>query len=91
LVYLFSTGLIMVRAEGHALRHEEHSEDHAKQHASFICTWMCAASTFVHSPEQTFGRQSIPSFEYSIARPEEPPRSQPLSADTIRPPPFLFS
>ncbi|TAK03505.1 MAG: hypothetical protein EPO39_11950 [Candidatus Manganitrophaceae bacterium] len=90
LVYLFSTGLIMVRAEGHALSHEEH-EDHAKRHASFICAWMCAASTFVHTPEQTLDQRSTPYFENPIAKPEVPPRPQPLSADTIRPPPFLLS
>ncbi|WDT81900.1 MAG: hypothetical protein MPW14_09365 [Candidatus Manganitrophus sp.] len=91
LVYLFSTGLIMVRAEGHALSHEEHAEDHAKQHASFICTWMCAASTFVHTSEQTLDGQSTPSFVSPIAKPEAPPRPQPLSTGTIRPPPFIHS
>ncbi|WDT70835.1 MAG: hypothetical protein MPW17_19125 [Candidatus Manganitrophus sp.] len=77
LVYLFSTGLIMVRAEGHALSHEEHAEDHAKQHASFICTWMCAASTFVHTSEQTLDGQSTPSFVSPIAKPEAPPGRNP--------------
>lgn len=91
LVYLFSTGLIMVRAEGHALSHEEHAEEHAKQHASFICTWMCAASTFVHTSGQTLDGQSTPSFESPIAKPEVPPRPQPLSTGTIRPPPFSLS
>lgn len=91
LVYLFSTGLIMVRAEGHALSHEEHSQDHAKQHASFICTWMCAASTFVHSPKQTLEGESTPTFETPIARAETPPRPQPLTTGTIRPPPFFIS
>ncbi|WDT73500.1 MAG: hypothetical protein MPW17_23050 (plasmid) [Candidatus Manganitrophus sp.] len=77
LVYLFSTGLIMVRAEGHALSHEEHTEDHAEQHASFICTWMCAASTFVHTPGQTLDGQSTPSFESPIAKLEAPPGRNP--------------
>jgi len=91
LVYLFSTGLIMVRAEGHALSHEEHAADHAKQHASFICTWMCAASSFVHTLGQTLDGRSTPSFENPIAKPEFLPRPQPLSTGTIRPPPFFLS
>ncbi|TAK08200.1 MAG: hypothetical protein EPO39_04870 [Candidatus Manganitrophaceae bacterium] len=90
LVYLFSTGLIMVRAEGHAFRHEEPT-DHAKRHASFVCSWMCAASVFVHTPEQALDRRSIPSSEGPITRPEAPARTQFLSAETIRPPPFLRS
>ena len=90
LVYFFSIGLVMVRAEGHALRHEEHAS-HAKRHASFICAWMCAGSTFVHTPEQILHRRAIVSAENPIAETEAPPRLQPLSADTIRPPPSLRS
>ena len=91
LVYLISTGLIMVRAEGHALSHEEHTEDHAKQHASFICTWMCAASSFSHTPEQAFDRKSTLSCEQPITRMAVFSGIQLLCADVIRPPPFLHA
>ncbi len=90
LVYLLSTGLIIVRVEGHALSHEEH-ENHAKRHASFVCAWMCAASAFVAAPEQAFDRPFIPSSENPIAGSEAPSRRGLLSADTIRPPPFLHA
>ncbi|NKE73507.1 hypothetical protein [Candidatus Manganitrophus noduliformans] len=90
LVYLFSTGFIMVRAEGHALDHEAH-ENHAKQHASFICTWMCAASSFSHTPEQAFDRKSTLSCEQPITRMAVFSGIQLLCADVIRPPPFLHA
>lgn len=87
LVYLFLTGMIMVRTEGHALSHEEHS-NHVKQHSSLICSWMCVASTYVHSPEQTLDWRSNPSPDLLIVVQEAPPRPQPFFTDTIRPPPL---
>jgi len=85
-VYLFSTGSIMIRSEEHALHHEEHA-GHAKRHASFICAWMCAASAFVHTSAQTLDRQSAPLSKNPIADTEALLRMRPVSSETIRPPP----
>ncbi|MBI3609581.1 MAG: hypothetical protein HY204_02630 [Nitrospirae bacterium] len=62
LVYLFLSGFIMVGAGGHAAHHSD-SADHAAQHASFICNWMCAASTFVQSANPRLSQRLTLSFE----------------------------
>ncbi|MBI3805416.1 MAG: hypothetical protein HY282_16840 [Nitrospirae bacterium] len=86
LIYLFSTGLITVRAEGHLLSHGEHA-GHAKRHASFLCSWICAASAFVPTAEQALDHRSIPTAEDRTVESEEPLRPHSFFAYTIRPPP----
>lgn len=39
------------------------SADHAMQHRSFVCTWMCAASTSDQSVALQFKTSLRPSFE----------------------------
>jgi len=48
LVYLFLSGFMIVGSASHAVEHQ-HGTNHAEQHASFVCTWMCAASSFIHT------------------------------------------
>lgn len=86
LVYLLLTSLIMVRAERHALKHEHHGS-HAAQHASFICTWMCAASTFVHSADQKVSQRLHPSFENLTLSIEFSLKDLSIFSFYIRPPP----
>ncbi len=90
LVYLFLSGFMTVGAGGHAATHE-HGADHAAQHASFICDWMCAASSFVHSSDTHLTSAVHPSFE-KLTIYTEPDRGN-LSAFFfyIRPPPTALS
>jgi hypothetical protein len=90
LIYLFLSGFIMIGVGGHAAEHG-HSADHAPQHASFACTWMCAASSFVHSADQKPGYSFNPSFEKSQVYPECVSSSIAIFSFYIRPPPFLLS
>ncbi len=62
MVYLSLSGLMMVSAGDHAMIHQK-SSDHAAQHASFVCTWMCAASTSAQSVVLQFNPSLRPSFE----------------------------
>ncbi|VAX28199.1 hypothetical protein MNBD_NITROSPIRAE01-2354 [hydrothermal vent metagenome] len=62
MVYMSLSGLMMVRAGGHALVHQQ-SPDHAAQHASFVCTWMCAASTSTESAGLQYEASLHPSTE----------------------------
>jgi hypothetical protein len=48
LLYVTLSGAMMLGMAVHSGKHQ-HTTQHAAQHASFICTWMCSASTFVHS------------------------------------------
>ena len=66
LIYTFLLGFMMIGIGGHAAEHG-HSADHATQHASFVCTWMCAVSSFVHSADQISCQRLNSSFESSIA------------------------
>lgn len=90
LVYLLLTSLIMVRAERHALKHEHHGS-HAAQHASFICTWMCAASTFVHTDNQKQREVGHLSFEHLVFYTEGLFTNLLIFSFHIRPPPALLS
>ncbi len=47
LVYFVSAGFAVFGTGEHLFDHQQ-SADHASQHASFVCTWMCAASSHVH-------------------------------------------
>lgn len=62
LVYLFLSGFVMIGAAEHAAEHG-HGAKHTTQHASFICTWMCAASSFVHQADQNLSQSSNPPYE----------------------------
>ncbi len=58
-VYFALSGTVVLEVGEHALKHRQHT-NHAAQHASFICTWMCAASSSVVSsgdeaPTRGFG------------------------------------
>jgi hypothetical protein len=90
LVYLFLSAFMTVGAGGHAATHE-HGGNHAAQHASFICNWMCAASSFVHSADPHLRSGVHPSFEKLTVYTE--PFISNLSAFSfyIRPPPVSIS
>ncbi len=62
LVYLFLSGFMMVGAGSHAVTHQNGTH-HAAQHASFVCAWMCAASSFVHTADPNPSQRFNPTFE----------------------------
>jgi hypothetical protein len=87
LCYFYLSGALALCPGEHMLMHggSAHQET---QPASILCTWMCAASIYVHTAKQTLELPSNPSFESTMAKPDSPPLPEPRSADTIRPPPF---
>ncbi len=90
LVYLSLTGLIMVRMEKHALSHD-HESNHAAQHASFICTWMCASSTYAHTADQNQAQDFNPTPDDPAIHIEPFFPASPLFSFHIRPPPSSLS
>lgn len=90
LAYFALSGSVMIQSGVHAAVHG-HSPEHAAAHASFICTWMCAASSFVHSADPHLISGVHPSFE-KLTVYTEPDRSN-ISALSfyIRPPPVSVS
>jgi len=62
LIYLFLSGYMMVGEERHGLEHLRHA-GHAARHASLICSWLCAASTSIHSANPNINQSLNPFFE----------------------------
>jgi len=87
LLFLISSGPMMIQGEGHALQHEHHG-NHAARHATFVCTWMCAASTFVHSADQRINQTTSLFYEKPAAPVETFLRHLFISSIHIRPPPI---
>ncbi len=81
---------MVMQMEGHAMRHDRAS-DHSVQHANFICAWMCAASTHVHSSDLTQRQGFIPIVEAAGFYTENFFSNKPILALSIRPPPFILS
>lgn len=87
LIYLLLSVSMTISVEKHLSEHGRHSH-HAAQHASLICAWMCAASTFVHSADQTLSHRSKISIEKPVIL-GRPFFDNPfLFFFHIRPPPF---
>jgi hypothetical protein len=62
LVYFALSSLVMVRAGEQAGMHE-HGTNHAAHHTSFLCNWMCAASSVIPSADLKVTQSVDPSFE----------------------------
>ena len=90
LVYLFLSGFMVIGMGEHAAEHG-HDSQHTAQHASFTCTWMCAASAFVHSADPHLTEGVRPSFEKLTVYTE--PFLSNISAFSfyIRPPPISIA
>jgi len=85
----FSLSLYMVvPLERHAMRHGQ-TPDHSEGHRSSICSWLCAASTFVHSADSAPAQDFIPSCETTLFSTKSVPLNKPLLVFHIRPPPFI--
>jgi len=89
-VYLMLIGLTPVGMEGHASEHEHHGQ-HGARHGGFVCTWMCAASPFVHTYDPQPPQRFSLSFESPVAYTEPFLKDLSISSFHIRPPPFLLS
>ncbi|MFQ5544071.1 MAG: hypothetical protein ACE5FY_06935 [Nitrospiria bacterium] len=72
----------------HLLSHGE-SANHGMQHKSFICTWMCTASNFIHVNLHQLDQSTIPSFELPVF-PSQSGQRLAISAPFIRGPPSFF-
>ena len=90
LLYLFLSGFMTLGAGGHAATHE-HGTNHTAQHASFVCTWMCAASFFVHSADIHLRSGVHPSFEKLTVYTEPSISNFSVFSFYIRPPPVSIS
>lgn len=76
--------------EKHAVQHGRFPHD-AREHASFVCTWMCAATTYVHSVDQAIRQQFVPVFDVlTTFGTEKILLNKPLLALYSRPPPFIL-
>ena len=89
LVYLFLSGAMLVEVGNHAATHE-HGANHAKQHASFVCSWMCAAPTHVHSAEPSLNLSFNPFFETLAVYSEPSFTNLSIFSHNARPPPVVF-
>jgi hypothetical protein len=81
---------MMIEAGEHTLGHG-HTANHAAQHASFICTWMCAASTFADSGDYSLGQSLHPPFEKPTVAIERFLSHLSIFSFRIRPPPASLS
>jgi hypothetical protein len=88
LIYLFLSAFMTVGMERHALKHGR-NPNHATQHATLMCNWMCAASTFVHSSDQTLNRNFTPSIAKLSILSEQRFHTISNLPYTARPPPFV--
>ena len=87
LVYFFLSSYMTIGVERHALEHQHHA-NHAARHASFICAWMCGASTFVHSTDQDLDQSFRLSFASLPGFIERFVRNLTIFSFHIRPPPI---
>jgi hypothetical protein len=88
LVYFLLSGSVTIQTGGHAAKHG-HSAHHSAQHASFICTWMCSASSFVHSGDQKLDQNSGPPSDFLAIPIERILNRLSIFSFHIRPPPIL--
>jgi len=86
-VYFLLTGLTAAGMEGHAAEHARHG-NHGAQHAGFLCLWMCASSTFVHTADPQPTQRFSPSFSHRVPYAEPSPRNVFVFSFYARPPPF---
>lgn len=88
-LFLVASVPMTILEEGHAIEHDHQQADHASHHAKLACTWMCAASTFVHSADPAVDQ----SFSLFYSKPTflVAPFLTHLSVFSIhiRPPPFI--
>jgi len=90
LVYFFLSLFVMFSSGQHILRHDK-GPHHAYQHATFLCAWMCAASTHIFSLQQQLSKNPGLFFEVLDFHAEQVFSNAPLFAFYIRPPPFAIS
>lgn len=85
-VHLTLTGYMTIGIGGHLLKHGQ-ATNHAMQHTSFVCAWMCTASSFVHTVVPQLDQIFYPFFELPVFNKE---RYKALSAlpPSIRGPPL---
>lgn len=89
-VYLFLSVAITTPVPCHTEEHH-HSSGHAAQHLSFICTWMCAAATFIHSADPDLCQTFSPSPGNAVVSAGTSWSRPPVTSFHIRPPPFPLS
>jgi hypothetical protein len=89
LIYLWLSGSIMIGAENHAVRHA-HSANHSAQHSSFVCTWMCASSSFVHSSDHSLSRTPLPAEPNAAGIAQRPFDNRSVFNFRTRPPPAVL-
>lgn len=89
-IYLFLSGVLAFGTGTHLLQHGA-TAHHAKQHSSFLCTLMCATSSFVHSSEETLDGNfnSVP--ERPVVTFDIIPDRPATFTFKIRPPPDSFA
>jgi len=90
LVYFALSSMVMIQAGEHAAVHE-HGTNHAKHHTSFICNWMCAASSVIHSSDLNVTQDVHPSFEKLTIHTESFLSNLSVFYVYIRPPPVFLA
>jgi hypothetical protein len=89
LVYFALSSMVLFQAGEHAAVHN-HGTNHAKHHTSFICNWMCAASSAIHSADFNVNQDVHPSFEKLPIQTESFFSSLSVFHVYIRPPPVVL-
>jgi hypothetical protein len=89
LVYFALSSMVLFQAGEHAAVHK-HGTNHAKHHTSFICNWMCAASSAIHSADFNVTQDVHPSFEKLPIHTETFLSSLSVFHVYIRPPPVFL-
>jgi hypothetical protein len=87
LVYL-SLSVFMVMGIGSHAMHHGQTTRHAVQHASFVCAWMCSASSFVDSTDRWLNQTDYPPLERIPVVIEGFHHHSSIHSIHIRPPPI---
>ncbi len=90
LIYFSLTGVFLTGAGGHGLMHGQ-KKQHSAEHASVLCSWMCATSSHLHSPETHSVRDHHPVPIDLGERVEELLKDSRPASFRIRPPPLMFA
>ncbi|MBI3811351.1 MAG: hypothetical protein HY283_03990 [Nitrospirae bacterium] len=90
LVYLFLSGFMMTGMGEHVAEHG-HDTHHTAQHASFVCNWMCASSSFVHTSDHVLDQTAQPALETLAVHHEHFLNPLSIFSFRIRPPPVSLS
>jgi len=87
--FLTVSAYIPTKIGPHLLKHGQ-SARHQMQHRSFICAWMCTASSFVSTKAVCLGEALLPALETPTLNAQADQKIS-ISSPFIRGPPLFFA